>query len=108
MPPDLRSALERAVAKIVEAADPELIILFGSWAEGRATEDSDVDLLVVAETDRPLESAAALRPQVRQAGLTAPFDLLVASPATWTDMKRIPGHVLAEADHVGVRLYGAA
>jgi uncharacterized protein len=33
--------------KIAEAFEPEQIILFGSYAYGSPTEDSDVDLLVV-------------------------------------------------------------
>lgn len=39
---------------IVQELAPEKIILFGSHARGEAREDSDVDLLVVAETDLPL------------------------------------------------------
>ena len=34
-------------AKIAERFRPEKIILFGSFANGRPTEDSDVDLLIV-------------------------------------------------------------
>ncbi len=36
--------------RIVEIANPRLIILFGSYAQGQARPDSNVDLLVVAET----------------------------------------------------------
>lgn len=42
--------IEAAVARMVAAAhSPLKVILFGSRAEGRAREDSDVDLLVVEE-----------------------------------------------------------
>jgi hypothetical protein len=44
LPADLRIAPDKAVQRIVEIAQPELVILFGSWAEGKAREDSDVDL----------------------------------------------------------------
>jgi uncharacterized protein len=33
--------------QIVEIADPEKIILFGSYAYGQPTEDSDLDVMVV-------------------------------------------------------------
>lgn len=33
--------------KIARAVNPEKIILFGSWARGEATDESDVDLFVV-------------------------------------------------------------
>ena len=39
--------LRRMTAAIVEAADPERVILFGSRARGDAGPDSDVDLVVV-------------------------------------------------------------
>lgn len=32
---------------VADAFDPDKVILFGSYAEGTATSDSDVDLLVV-------------------------------------------------------------
>jgi uncharacterized protein len=38
--------------KIAERFQPEKIILFGSYAYGQPTEDSDVDLLVIMEHDR--------------------------------------------------------
>jgi predicted nucleotidyltransferase len=39
--------------QIGEAARAERVVLFGSHANGRATADSDVDFLVVAESDLP-------------------------------------------------------
>jgi predicted nucleotidyltransferase len=50
--------------RIVDAFAPEQVILFGSYAEGRATADSDLDLLVV--TKRPLSRKERL---VRTQGL---------------------------------------
>lgn len=43
-------ALPLAVRRIVESLHPEKIILFGSYAYGKPTPDSDVDLLVVFDT----------------------------------------------------------
>jgi predicted nucleotidyltransferase len=43
--------LPRAVKRIAETLHPEKIILFGSYAYGNPTPDSDVDLLVVMKTD---------------------------------------------------------
>lgn len=45
--------LPAAVARIAQALDPEQVILFGSYALDTATPHSDVDLLVVMETDAP-------------------------------------------------------
>jgi predicted nucleotidyltransferase len=43
--------IQAMVNRIVERFHPERIVLFGSYARGEATEDSDVDLLVEVETD---------------------------------------------------------
>jgi predicted nucleotidyltransferase len=41
------AVLEEVVRRIVEVADPDRIILFGSAARGELTPDSDIDLLVI-------------------------------------------------------------
>jgi len=56
----------------------EQVILFGSYARGTITEDSDVDLLVIGpfdgkSVDRSVEIRMKLRPQF-------PVDLLVRTP----------------------------
>lgn len=56
----------------------ERVILFGSYARGSVTEDSDVDLLVIVSfegrsVDKSVEIRMKLRPQF-------PVDLLVRTP----------------------------
>jgi predicted nucleotidyltransferase len=56
----------------------ERVILFGSYAKGRVTEDSDVDLLVIGHfegrsVDKSVEIRMNLRPKF-------PVDLLVRTP----------------------------
>ncbi len=54
-------AIEQIVRGIVEQFHPEKVILFGSYAYSTPDEDSDVDLLVVMETDEnPLLTAATI------------------------------------------------
>jgi len=108
LPEDLRGVLEEAVRRILEIASPRAIILFGSWAEGRSGEDSDVDILVVADADRPFQLAAALAEPVRAAVARRPVDVVVITPAQWDQLQHIPGQVVHEAAHYGVRLYEAA
>lgn len=71
--------LPAAVARIVEALHPQKIILFGSYAYGNPTPDSDVDLLVVVEPngsarERYRMASASLYPR------PFPVDILVKSP----------------------------
>gem|GEM_PF-1168189 len=46
-------SLPVAIQRIVQALHPEKIILFGSFAYGHPSPDSDVDLLVIMDTDAP-------------------------------------------------------
>jgi len=39
--------IQQAVRRLVAAANPSRIILFGSYATGTATENSDLDLMVI-------------------------------------------------------------
>lgn len=48
-----RELYAEVVRRIVAVADPDRIILFGSRARGDHRPDSDVDLLVVQESDEP-------------------------------------------------------
>jgi len=44
--------LPSATQRIAQALNPEKIILFGSYAYGKPTADSDVDLLVIMNTSK--------------------------------------------------------
>lgn len=53
---DLPEKVQEVIQRIVEGYDPEKIIIFGSYARGDWTEDSDLDVLVVKETEeRPFD-----------------------------------------------------
>ena len=64
---------------IVQAIDPQQIILFGSHARGEARANSDVDLLVVHDTD---QTNREVRRRIEQLFLDRRFglDLLVRTP----------------------------
>jgi len=65
--------------KIAQVFKPRRIILFGSYAYGKPTEDSDVDVLVVMPKSRRLGHRPALK--IREK-VTAnfPVDVLVRDP----------------------------
>lgn len=108
LPPDVAAKLEKAVRRIVDIASPRLVILFGSYAEGTATEDSDIDLLVVAETASWHRLAVELRRTIRPILSPLRFDLLVYPPESWERDRQVVGFVAREADRKGVRLDEAA
>ena len=94
--------------RIVDVLAPERVILFGSYAEGTATDESDVDLLVVADTESWHELSVELRRALRPIMSPLSFDLLVYPPESWDFGRKVIGFVTYEADRWGVRLYEAA
>lgn len=80
-----REAIQAVVSQIAQAFDPEKIILFGSYAYGRPKPWSDVDLLIVMETDMPKQKEHEIA-----RSLQAPFslDVMVWTPREITE--RIP------------------
>ena len=46
--------ISEVAEKIAKEYQPEKIILFGSYAWGKPTEDSDIDFFILKETDLPL------------------------------------------------------
>lgn len=49
----MREWVDKAVDAIVALYDPDEIVLFGSYAENRQTLQSDIDLLIVKDTNLP-------------------------------------------------------
>lgn len=63
---------------VAQEFDPDQVILFGSYAEGTATPDSDVDLLVVLPFEgRNLDKSVEILVRTRP---TFPIDLLARKP----------------------------
>ncbi len=74
-----RHAIRRFAAEIARRFKPQKIILFGSYAYGKPTSDSDVDLLVVMPYDRR-KGRMSLR-ILEAMDYNFPLDLLVRTPA---------------------------
>ena len=96
--------IRRAARKIVDAVHPEKIILFGSFAYGKPTLDSDVDLLVIMESQ--------LRPHARAIQISEildprpfPVDIIVRTPAEIDERLRIGDCFIREIVNKGKVLY---
>jgi uncharacterized protein len=89
------------VRRIVHAAQPERIILFGSRARGDARPDSDFDVLVIKESDEPgYRRDAAL--YLALAGRNAPVDVLMYTPDEIKDWSAVPQAFVTTAPREGV------
>lgn len=74
----LENELENIVRSIESNYQPEKIILFGSLAQGKAGEGSDVDLLVIKDTDKdPWERSEEIDRFIKH---DVPADVLVYTP----------------------------
>ena len=71
--------LDEIVRRVVEVAQPERIVLFGSAARGGMTRHSDVDLLIVSDSADALD--LMFRIYDRLPGVGVPVDALVVSTA---------------------------
>jgi predicted nucleotidyltransferase len=73
-------ALQEMVHRLATGLHPQKIMLFGSYVSGIPSADSDVDLLVIVDTqarpvDRYVRVSRLLRPR------PFPLDILVKTPA---------------------------
>lgn len=102
--PVAESLLHQTIARIVSAFSPQQIILFGSHAYGSPGPASDVDLLVVMETeDRPADRIVAISRLLSPRPF--PVDIIVRTPAELArDLKRVDSF-MREAVEQGRILY---
>lgn len=78
MAQDSSSALDKIVRRVVEVAEPERIILFGSAARGESRPDSDIDLLVVKAGAHRRKLSQAIYRQLL--GVGQAVDIVVVTP----------------------------
>lgn len=78
-PPVTEALLEEISQRIIAAHQPEAVVLFGSYAGGEPTPDSDLDLLVVMASDEPMAQRIRRVADVAQVRFL-PMDLLVYTP----------------------------
>ncbi|GAA4048495.1 nucleotidyltransferase domain-containing protein [Hymenobacter glaciei] len=100
--------IQAVVQRIVEGYAPDRIILFGSYAYGTPTEDSDLDLLIIKEQAEAKRSERAIAIWSLLWGTPLPaMDILIRTPA---EMERAAGifqSVETIAEQQGRLLYAA-
>lgn len=98
--------VQQIASRIGDAMHPLQVLLFGSYADGTATEDSDLDLLVVMESSEPrYKRGAAIRNLFWPP--KAPMDILVYTPDEVSRWNGVSNHVLTNAFKTGKVLYAA-
>ena len=101
---DIEIYLKEIINKIITEFSPQKIILFGSYAYGHPTADSDIDLLIVMDTDlMPHKRAVPVRKALK--GIGIPKDIIVKTPEEFERFKDIAGTIIYPAAHRGRLLY---
>lgn len=97
--------IQTAIQTVAAGANARRIVLFGSYARGDATDDSDLDLLVIEDevADRAGEMVR-LRRLLRP--LRVPADILVYSEDEIARWGQQPGSALYWALREGKVVYG--
>jgi predicted nucleotidyltransferase len=102
-----RAKIKDFCNEVAKKFRPRKIILFGSYAYGRPTVDSDVDLLVVMNRTRYRGERMSLR--IRHAlQRDFPMDLLVRTPAEISKRLRWGDCFMQEIIEKGKVMYEAA
>jgi uncharacterized protein len=92
------------VRRIVETAQPEKIILFGSRARGEARPDSDFDVLVIKESDEP-RYRRSVPLYVALADLPAEVEVMVYTPDEVQEWSQVPQAFVTTAVREGTTIY---
>jgi predicted nucleotidyltransferase len=77
----VQRVLKDIVSTLAKEYEPEQILLYGSYASGRPGEASDIDLLIVKESqESPYQRAVRVRRLLRDPKRRVPVELLVVTP----------------------------
>lgn len=100
-----KKQIDEIVRRIVENFKPEKIILFGSYAYGNPSEDSDLDLLIIKDSNLPrYKRGREVRKYLR--GLKVAVDLLVYTDEEVQKWKDVKPAFITTVTEKGRVLYG--
>lgn len=104
---DIDKILDEVTRRLIEAARPVKIILFGSHARGDFDKDSDLDLLVILPTvESRFDEMVRLRHVLRD--IPMPIDVVVYSTHDVKEREHLRGTMLYHALREGKVLHDSA
>ena len=100
--------IETVKSRLINAYNPEMIYIFGSYAWGNPDEQSDIDILVVVEKSdekpykRPVKGIRSLR------GMKIPKDIIVYTIKEFEELSSDVSSLCYKVKKEGIKLYEAA
>ncbi|VVB92094.1 Nucleotidyltransferase domain protein [uncultured archaeon] len=105
MQPITDELIQKIKNRIVSGVHPEKIILFGSYAYGTPTKDSDLDLLVIMPSDEPMHKRILqIRKLLRD--FRIPKDIIVYTPEEVENWKGASAAFITSVMRKGKVIYG--
>jgi len=98
--------LDILVKRIVATQNPLRVVLFGSAAHGKMSEDSDIDVMVVVP-DGSNRRRVAMRLHQSFIGLPFPVDVIITTPALLERHKDNIGLIYSTIISEGREVYAA-
>ena len=96
--------ISEIISRIVSAAQPDRVILFGSRARGDARPNSDFDVLVIKESDEP-RYRRSVPLYVALADLPVEVEVMVYTPAEVEEWSQVPQAFVTTAVREGTTIY---
>jgi len=104
---NIRNLISKIADKIVKEYQPKKIILFGSYAYGVPDVDSDIDLLIIKDTDKkPIDRWVEVKRLLRGISQTTPISPLVYTEKEIEERNAIKDFFIEEIFEKGEILYG--
>lgn len=103
-----KEMLAEVTRRLVKAYDPITIYLFGSYAWGSPTEDSDIDLAIVVNEANPRRVKRTLAASEALWGLGVPKDVIVYTKTEFFSAAQHPSTLARKILEEGHVLYGKA
>jgi predicted nucleotidyltransferase len=98
--------IQDLVRLVVEIASPRKIVLFGSRARGDCRPDSDIDLLIIKESDLPRpQRAIPIYSALARLPLEVDANVMVYTPQEVDDWSEVRGALVTTALREGRVLY---
>ena len=93
---------ETLLEQIKDNFAPEKVFLFGSYAKGRATPKSDIDLCIVMDTNNKRQTTTELYYTIDH---PLPIDFLLYTPSEWDECVADTTSFAHKINSEGVLLY---